>query len=101
MKLQCVLPMQIGPMTWSTSHVLDLGGFFHIPMITMASSRSSNWSAEEIKTLIQIWAEEDIQEIMSSRKKNTPAYEKMHARMLEAGYQRTKEQVQVSIDEIF
>ena len=64
---------------------------------SIMANRATNWTVEEIKTLIDIWGEEDVQKIMSSTKKNTLAYEKIHLRMLDAGYRRTKDQVQVSL----
>ena len=61
------------------------------------AARANNWNANELRTLVEVWADESIQSIMDSKQKNTRAYEKIKARLSAAGFVRTTAQINAKI----
>ena len=59
--------------------------------------RANNWNREELRTLVELWADESIQSIMDSNQKNTRAYDKIKVRLAAAGFIRTAAQINAKI----
>ena len=58
------------------------------------ASRASNWNHEELRKLVELWADVSIQAIMDSKQKNTRAYDKIKVRLAAAGFIRTVAQIE-------
>ena len=52
----------------------------------------SGWTDSEVRNLISIWADEEIQALLESAKRNKSIYEKNAKEMGKAGFQKTAEQ---------
>ncbi len=61
------------------------------------ASRASNWNHEELRKLVELWADVSIQAIMDSKQKNTGAYDKIKVRLAAAGFIRTVAQINAKI----
>ena len=61
------------------------------------ASRASNWNHEELRKLVELWADVSIQAIMDSKQKNTRAYDKIKVRLAAAGFIRTVAQINAKI----
>ena len=61
------------------------------------ASRASNWNHEELRKLVELWADVSIQAIMDSKQKNTRAYDKIKVRLGAAGFIRTVAQINAKI----
>ena len=61
------------------------------------ASRASNWNHEELRELVELWADVSIQAIMDSKQKNTRAYDKIKVRLAAAGFIRTVAQINAKI----
>ena len=61
------------------------------------ASRASNWNHEELRKLVELWADVSIQAIMDLKQKNTRAYDKIKVRLAAAGFIRTVAQINAKI----
>ena len=61
------------------------------------ASRASNWNHEELRKLVQLWADVSIQAIMDSKQKNTRVYDIIKVRLAAAGFIRTVAQINAKI----
>ena len=61
------------------------------------ASRASNWNHEELRKLVELWADVSIPAIMDSMQKNTRAYDKIKVRLAAAGFIRTVAQINAKI----
>ena len=61
------------------------------------ASRASNWNHEELRKLVELWADVSIQAILDSKQKNTRAYDKIKVRLAAAGFIRTVAQINAKI----
>ena len=61
------------------------------------ASRASNWNHEELRKLVELWADVSIQAIMDSKQKNTRAYDRIKVRLAAAGFIRTVAQINAKI----
>ncbi len=61
------------------------------------SNRGNNWTADELKILIQLWTESSIMEIFDKQKKNGKAYEKLAQQLTARGFTRSKQQVESKV----
>ena len=52
----------------------------------------SGWTDSEVRYLISIWADEEIQALLESAKRNKSIYERIAKGMGKAGFQKTAEQ---------
>ena len=55
-------------------------------------SRGQTWSDEEVKTLIEIWSDENIAQLLVSTHKNCDIYKTISRKMEASGYRRSIEQ---------
>ena len=56
--------------------------------------RGANWGTEEVKALIALWSEEDVQNALDDPlTRNTKIYKKIAQKLAELGYKRTRESV--------
>ena len=56
--------------------------------------RGANWGTEEVKALIALWSEEDVQNALDDPlTRNTKIYKKIAQKLAELGYERTRESV--------
>ena len=60
----------------------------------MANNKSLKWSDVEMEALLQLWADDTIQESLNTMVHNKDIYDKIVAQMAELGFQRNTEQCQ-------
>ena len=64
---------------------------------TSTSSRGSLWSDEEVRALIAIWGEANVQEELDGAVRNKVVYEDISRKLQEQGYNREWEQCKTKI----
>ena len=60
----------------------------------------SAWTDREVHCLIDIWADEEIQTLLESAKRNKPIFERIAKEMSKAGYNKTAEQCREKIKKL-
>ena len=66
-------------------------------MATASTSRGSSWSDNEVKALISIWGEENIQEELDGAVRNQVIFNDIATKMREKGYERDWKQCRTKI----
>ena len=66
-------------------------------MSTSTSSRGSLWSDEEMRALIAIWGEANVQEELDGAVRNKVVYQDISRKLQEQGYNREWEQCKTKI----
>ena len=66
-------------------------------MSTSTTSRGSLWSDEEVRALIAIWGEANVQEELDGAVRNKVVYQDISRKLQEQGYNREWEQCKTKI----
>ena len=66
-------------------------------MATSSTTRGSSWSDNEVRTLISIWGEDNIQEELDGAVRNQVIFNDIAAKMREKGYERDWQQCRTKI----
>ena len=66
-------------------------------MATPSTSRGSSWSDNEVRTLISIWGEENIQDQLDGAVRNQTIFDNIATKMREKGYERDWQQCRTKI----
>ena len=62
-----------------------------------ATNRGAAWSDQEVKALITIWGEENVQEELDGAVRNKTVFQNISKKMVEQGYSRDGEQCKTKI----
>ena len=69
-------------------------------MATPSISRGSSWSDNEVRALISIWGEDNIQEELDGAVRNQVIFNNIATKMCERGYERDWQQCRTKIKKI-